>query len=741
MTINLLKKITSKHFYIGVLITLLIASIEFFSTGAVAKLLNRVEGIIYDSRLQLTLAETPRKVNESVVIIDIDEKSMQEQGRFPWSRSKVAELVTKLTDAGVIVIAFDIFFSEPEVNPVTKIMTELPDFSAKYSTPLSTIKQQVDADTKLAKALAKNDITLGFLLINDKLSEHKAPSKSSVVWREDDHINSQINDYPGAIINIPQLQNAASGQGFINAHSDEDGFIRKAALINRVGDTLYPSLALEAARLYTLANTIETRSTTPNGITLFEGIKFHNKWIQTDEYGQVLIPYKGGARSFPYYSATDVLTQRVGLKELEGSVAFIGTSAVGLADLRSTPVGLQYPGVEVHANIFEGLMNPQLLPSKPSWSLGASLIIIIITGLVLSFFSIGKTARFILALSIIVAGVVVAINFYLWSAQKVSLPLFMTLLLTTLLASYYIIVGSIAEMKHSKKIKTMFDQYVPPERINQLIEQGGNLAKTSERRNMTVLFADIRGFTSLSESMSAHQLSEYLNQYLSSITKIIFDNNGTIDKYVGDMVMAFWNAPLIDKDHAQHGVEAALAMTEGLAEINAVFAQQNLPAISIGVGLSSGDMNVGDMGSIYRKAYTVLGDAVNLGARVESLTKFYGVAILVTEETMQACSAITFRLIDKVQVVGKKTSIALYEPINYTNKLNKIQLKEIDNSLKAITLFHNKEWENALSLFEQLENNAVLNAGVYRVYIERIQSTDIQTLAKDWNGAFVHTKK
>jgi adenylate cyclase len=258
---------------------------------------------------------------------------------------------------------------------------------------------------------------------------------------------------------------------------------------------------------------------------------------------------------------------------------------------------------------------------------------------------------------------------------------------------------------------------------------------------MTVLFADIRGFTSLSESMSAHQLSEYLNQYLSSITKIIFDNNGTIDKYVGDMVMAFWNAPLIDKDHAQHGVEAALAMNEGLIEINAVFAQQNLPAISIGVGLSSGDMNVGDMGSIYRKAYTVLGDAVNLGARVESLTKFYGVAILVTEETMQACSAITFRLIDKVQVVGKKTSIALYEPINYTNKLNKIQLKEIDNSLKAITLFHNKEWENALSLFEQLENNAVLNADVYRIYIERIQSTDIQTLAKDWNGAFVHTKK
>ncbi|KKN04461.1 hypothetical protein LCGC14_1097190, partial [marine sediment metagenome] len=547
---------------------------------------------------------------------------MQEQGRFPWSRSKLADLVTKLSDAGVIVIAFDIFFSEQEENPVTKIMSEIPDLSKKYTIPFAEITKQVDADSKLASALSKNDTVLGFLLIDEQLTNQNLPAKSSVVWANADHTNSQINQFPGAIVNIPQLQNATTGTGFINAHSDEDGFIRKAALVNRVGDTLYPSLALEVARLYTLAENIETRSNMLDGITLFEGIKFQDKWIQTDEYGQVLIPYKGRAHSFPYYSATDILTQRIGSEELEGTVAFIGTSAIGLADLRSTPVGLQYPGVEVHANIFEGLMHPELLPSKPNWSLGASLLIIALTGGVLSFFSHGKSARFIIILSLIVTSVVIFSNVYLWSVQKISLPLLMPLLLIIILAGYYIIVGSIAEMKHSRKIKSMFDQYVPPERINQMILQGKSLSQKSERKNMTVLFADIRSFTSLSESMTPHQLSEYLNEYLTAITKIIFDHHGTIDKYVGDMVMAFWNAPLKDENHARHGVEAAMSMIHGLTKINQLFAENNQPAIKIGIGLSTGDMNVGDMGSVYRKAYTVLGDTVNLGARVESLTKF-----------------------------------------------------------------------------------------------------------------------
>ncbi|WP_307734201.1 CHASE2 domain-containing protein [Pseudoalteromonas distincta] len=738
---SFLKPITSKHFFIGTVITLLIASIELFSTGSLAKLVNRVEGIIYDSRLLLTLSETPRRIDETVVIIDIDEKSMQEQGRFPWSRSKLADLVTKLSDAGVIVIAFDIFFSEQEENPVTKIMSEIPDLSKKYTIPFAEITKQVDADTKLASALSKNDTVLGFLLIDEQLTNQNLPAKNSVVWASEEHANSQINQFPGAIVNIPQLQNAATGTGFINAHIDEDGFIRKAALINRVGDKLYPSLALEVARLYTLAENIETRSNRLDGITLFEGIKFQNKWIQTDEYGQILIPYKGRAHSFPYYSATDILTKKIGLDELEGTVAFIGTSAVGLADLRSTPVGLQYPGVEVHANIFEGLMHPELLPSKPNWSQGASLLIIALTGCVLSFFSHAKSARFIIVLSLTVTSVVIFLNVYLWSVQKISLPLLMPLLLIIILAGYYIIVGSIAEMKHSRKIKSMFDQYVPPERINQMILQGKSLSQKSERKNMTVLFADIRSFTSLSESMSPHQLSEYLNEYLTAITKIIFDHHGTIDKYVGDMVMAFWNAPLKDENHARHGVEAAMSMIHGLTKINQLFAENNQPAIKIGIGLSTGDMNVGDMGSVYRKAYTVLGDTVNLGARVESLTKFYGVAILVTEETMKKCPHISFRLIDKVQVVGKTAAVQLFEPINFTDKLNEEQLNEVKKSQQAMTLFYNKNWPQALSLFKELHSTTVFSPNIYAIFIERIKGSDLQTLAKDWNGAFKHTQK
>ena len=386
-------------------------------------------------------------------------------------------------------------------------------------------------------------------------------------------------------------------------------------------------------------------------------------------------------------------------------------------------------------------MHPELLPSKPNWSLGASLLIIALTGSVLSFFSHGKSARFIIILSLTVTSVVIFLNVYLWSVQKISLPLLMPLLLIIILAGYYIIVGSIAEMKHSRKIKSMFDQYMPPERINQMILQGKSLSQKSERKNMTVLFADIRSFTSVSESMSPHQLSEYLNEYLTAITKIIFDHNGTIDKYVGDMVMAFWNAPLKDENHARHGVEAAMGMINGLTQINQLFAENNQPAIKIGIGLSTGDMNVGDMGSVYRKAYTVLGDTVNLGARVESLTKFYGVAILVTEETMNECPHISFRLIDKVQVVGKTTAVLLFEPINFTDKLDEEQLNEVKKSQQAMTLFYNKNWPQALSLFKELHSTTVFSSDVYTIFIERIKGTDLQTLAKDWNGAFKHTKK
>nr|WP_235207518.1 adenylate/guanylate cyclase domain-containing protein [Pseudoalteromonas agarivorans] len=721
--------------------TLLIAAVELFSSGALAKLLNRVEGIIYDSRLLLTLPDTPRQLDETVVIIDIDEKTMQEQGRFPWSRAKMADLVNKLTEAGVVVIAFDIFFSEPETNPVNQIQSRAPDLLSAYKVALNDIKHQVDADTTFAKALNSNDTVLGFLLNNDTYKQRNPLPETSVLWPKSEQNNSQVTQFLGATVNIPMLQNSATGNGFINAHSENDGFIRKAALVNRVGDKLYPSLALEAARLYTLANSIETRASAQGDLTFFEGVKFHEHWIQTDEYGQIFIPYKGRAKSFQYYSATDVLTKKVTEQQLEGSVAFIGTSAIGLADLRATPVGLQYPGVEVHANIFEGLLHPEILPSQPTWALGATLLIITFVGCCLSFLSFRKSARFIVTLSVSMAGLVILLNFYLWSVQKISLPLFMPLLLISLLAAYFVFIGSIAEMKHSRKIKSMFNQYVPPDHIEQLIRQRKKLTQQSIKRNMTVLFADIRSFTALSEGMSANQLSDYLNQYLSATTKVIFDHSGTIDKYVGDMIMAFWNAPLEDSDHAKHGVEAAMAMVAGLTSLNKAFAEQQLPPISIGVGISTGEMNVGDMGSVYRKAYTVLGDAVNLGSRVESLTKFYGVAILVTEETMLACPHIAFRLIDKVQVVGKVNATELYEPVNFIADISESQLFEIKKSFTAMQHYNNKNWQLALSLFEELSETSLLTDHVYHIFINRIKNTDLQTLAQDWNGAFIHKTK
>jgi adenylate cyclase len=739
-----------KAIVIGLFLTTMFILLEINRYGPLINLKQRIEGLIYDVRLNVTLNEKPRKVDELVVIVDIDEKSMREQGRFPWSRHKVGQLVQALGDAGAIVVAFDIFFAEPENNPVDDILNlvdtdaNLPKTNDVFSVEVNQLREQVDADQSFSAALADYDVVLGFLLMFDPELTVGGQLKTSVDWPQEHQKNSKVSHYTGAISNIDILQSSAIGLGFINAHADSDGFIRKAALVNAYQGKLYPSIALEAARLYTLSDQINTQSIVDetNEITYFDGLSLVDRTIKTDETGQIYIPYKGPAHSFPYISATDVLEGRVGEEQLEGSVVFIGTSAVGLADLRATPVGLQYPGVEVHANVFEGILHPDIVPFVPEWDIGFNIAQLFLLGITLSFLLRRRTAVVIVWVALFSLAIVIAFNFYFWTSLKISLPLLSPLLLILQLAIAFIISGFIAETKNKRSITDMFGQYVPPDHINDLIEiKKGGLDELSQRREMSVLFSDIRSFTSLSENLSAHELSEFLNEYLSSATQIIFDHQGTIDKYVGDMVMAFWNAPLDDKDHAQNSVSAAMSMIESLTEVNATFATKNWPQVSIGIGISTGEMNVGDMGSHFRKAYTVLGDSVNLGARLESLTKFYGVDILVSELTKLQCHDIKFRFIDKVQVVGKNTFVDIYEPIINANKNG----QDVDNELKlhekAINLYQNKKWDDAKEIMTNLKNNSCLATKLYDIYIERMETIDQASLAPDWSGEYTHKNK
>ncbi|MDX2369874.1 MAG: adenylate/guanylate cyclase domain-containing protein [Colwellia sp.] len=735
-------RLWSKHFFFGILLTVFVINIHFINIASVQQLLQRVEGILYDIRLLATLPKTPRQFDEQVVIIDIDEKSMREQGRYPWSRSKVSELVKNLMDAGVVVIGFDVFFSEAERNPVEQIIEKNQQLPLVLSQQILDLASSVDADKTFASTLKEAEVVLGFLFDNSAHSTGLLP-ESIIDWKIAAGQKSEIGVYSSALANIDIIQSSASGAGFINSVPESDGFIRKASLVLSYQDKLYPSLALEVARVYTLADRIEAVSKSSKGISWLQGLTFGKQLIPTNEKGQVLIPFKGKKYSFPYISATDVLNHRVAPELLDGAVAFIGTSAVGLADLRTTSVGVQYPGVEVHANVFESLIHPEILPVEPDTTLAIIFTLLIFTGLILSFSMTKQGPVVILVITVLSLTLHMGLNWYLWSAMKISLPLFQILLLILLLSLYYGGSGFISENNKRKQIKSMFNQYVPPAYIDKLLRSGKGLDLKSERRIMSVLFADIRNFTTLSEQFTAEELSDFMQQYLTEVTGIIFNNHGTIDKYVGDMVMAFWNAPLDDEKHAYNAVMTALSMIRATEKLTLIFQEKNWPAVTIGVGISSGEMNVGDMGSSYRKAYTVLGDAVNLGSRIESLTKYYGVDILINEQTYQQVTTegVVCRKIDRIKVKGKHEAVNVYQPLGLEHEVDEKIKDYLQLHHQAMTSYLAGDWQQAQDMFDQLKYSGLLSTKVYDIYLTRLQALEGTLVNEHWDGVFSHSEK
>lgn len=738
----MLKILRSKSFLVGLVITLLVIGLNFIRVDNVQKLLQRVEGILYDARLLATLSNAPRQFDEQVIIIDIDEKSMREQGRYPWSRSKVSDLVVKLMDAGVVVVAFDIFFAEPERNAVEVVLSKNTHLGQQPREQLKQLIDSVNFDQEFAKTLKNSEVVLGFLFDDSAQNAGQIPN-SVINWSHDQNQLSEIASFKHVLGNIPVLQSAATGAGFINSVPESDGFIRKASLVLNYQGQLYPSLALEAARVYTLADTIETKSKQSGGASWLQGLSFGNHFIPTNEKGQIFIPYKGRERSFKYISATDVLNNRVEEGVLDGAVAFIGTSAVGLADLRTTSVGVQYPGVEVHANVFEGLIHPEILPIELDITIAIVFTLLLLTGFTLAILMAKRGPMRILIISLLSFALHIGFNWYCWWALKVSLPLFQIILLITLLTIYYGAVGFVAENANRKKIKSMFNQYVPPAYIEKMIRSAKGVELKTERKVMSVLFADIRDFTTLSEQFTPEELSDFLKEYLSEATAIIFNNKGTIDKYVGDMIMALWNAPLDDENHAVNAVVSAIQLITLTEVLSKKFKEKNWPEIRVGIGISSGEMVVGDMGSTYRKAYTVLGDAVNLGARIESLTKYYGVDILVSSSTFEdiAKHDVICRKMDRIKVKGKNTAVEIYQPIGFASDINDITKADVALHEKAMVDYLAGNFIEAQKMFLQLKQNANLPITIYSILIERIANLIDNADAADWDGVYTHESK
>jgi adenylate cyclase len=724
---------------IGLFVTFLILLMQNF--GADNSILQRINGLIYDLRLKTMLEE--RETDTTILVLDIDERSLEKEGRWPWSRVKVAQMIEKMAEAGAVVIAFDVMFTEPERNPVNTVI-DLLNQQPNQKTLIDAIvgyREQADADMIMAASLESTDVILGMLFQDETNAKIGKMQDSVITFDTEDRASIYSLSFTGHVSNIPILQENSPGIGFINSTPQEDGFIRNTSLLAKYGDEFYPSLALEAARLYALADSVQVMTADEGGGgRTMTGLKIGRKIIPTDKFGRVLVPYKGPAKSYPYISATDLLHGNINPEIFDSAIVFVGTSAVGNADLRATPVGIQYPGVEVHANVIDGLLHPHYIPAKPDWSETGILAIILLVGLVLSLYfpSLGPLA--IGLNGILIIGALIWLDFYTWSALKTSLDLATTYLLGFTLTILNIAIGYFTESGKRKQIKGIFDQYVPPAHIDAMLEHPELLDTSGIRKEMSVLFSDIRSFTSISEKLTANELATLLNRYFSPITKSIFEHHGTIDKYVGDMVMAFWNAPLNDEHHVQNAINCAFEMLEITEYLSREFEKEGWPEIKVGVGINTGEMNVGDMGSEYRRAYTVLGDAVNLGSRLEGLTKYYGVDLLVNETCLPHCPNMTFRPIDKVRVKGKHKAVSIFEPITPKLIAQSQTVEELEQYHDAYQSYLDQDWPTAVQKFTALAGINP-NRKVYSIYLERIDILKGETLEADWDGSFTHTSK
>ncbi len=701
-------------------------------------LLKRLDFVIFDLRYRwINPAESAYR--HPIVIVDVDEKSLKKEGRWPWSRALMRDLLVSVYDAGAVMVGMDIVFAEAQRNPVDTILSEVQGLDPEMIKMLGALRSATAWDNALASSL-RDDTILGYFFYHQEGAESGMLPAPLQEITDKQLAVTRVDSYSA---NIPIIQRAALSAGYLTVLPDSDGIIRRAPMVLQYQGGLYASLALEMVRQFIFSEQFTLMTAMQHEAAVMEGFRFDRYTVPTDAVGQVIIPYVGAKGSFPYLSATDVLRQAGDLTALDGAIVLIGTSAWGLGDLKTVPLSTQYPGVEVHANLINGLLNSQsgkpAFPLRPDLAEYITAVIMFVTGCLLSVALSRVSPVYLITISVVVLSGVVGFNIYLWSAHGLDFPLAPHLLLTMVLTTYFFSDSMLRENFQRIFIKKMFGQYVPPAHVDKMISSREHFSFAGESKMMTVMFCDIRNFTSISEGLTAADLKVLLNQFFTPITHIIFDNEGTVDKYVGDMVMAFWGAPLDDAIHAEHSVRTGLQMLNKVNDLRPEFVKLGLPEISIGIGINTGLMNVGDMGSEYRRAYTVLGDAVNLGSRLESVTKFYGVEFLVGEQTQLWASTFHYRLVDRIRVKGKTEPVTVYEPIGEIDEIDSVRVEQIARFHMALFYYYYQQWDKALNALVLLNKEAPEK--LFTLYQERINRLRTQHLPAEWDGVFDHENK
>lgn len=713
------------------------------------EIIDRIENYLYDVRVRLTM---PGTIDDRIVIVDIDEASQAELGQWPWPRDTLADIVDNLFDGyGIKTLGFDVLFAEAEETSAERVIAELEasEFALQpgLSDKLKLMRESLDSNIRFAESLIARDVVTGFVF-KDSLSANEPEATGVLPAPVIRAAGIADLDVPfveamGFAGNLPALQeNAADGGFFDSPLIDSDGVFRRTPLLQRYKGDLYPTLALAVARLATGSPPLglsfaQNKSGKKRGVDL-EYLQLGELSVPVNEQVAVFIPFRGRQGSYHYVSAKDVVTGSAPRELLAGKIVLLGASAAGLLDLRSTPVGQRYIGVEAHANLISGLLDGTI-KQQPSYSDGLEMSLLLFLGLLTALVlpRLAPIAALVFVL-VLLAGTMAG-NLWMWSSLGLVVPVASSLCYTLIAALLQINYGFFVESRNKRRLYNIFGQYVPPAIVEEMDESGEPVSLEGESKELSVLFSDVRGFTTLSEGLDAKELTRLMNEFLTPITNVIQKNRGTIDKYMGDAVMAFWGAPLADPEHAKHAVLTGLEMIAAVDALGPYFEAQGWQPIAIGVGVASGEMNVGNMGTEFRFAYTVMGDTVNLGSRLEGLTKQYGVSMIVSEGTVALAPDIAYRELDLVRVKGKHEGVAIYEPLGLASELSAASRAAADEFARALRAYRSQDWaaaERSLRMLKQSRDQLL-----YNVYLDRIEKFRQEPPPEGWDGVFEHLTK
>lgn len=642
-----------------------------FALGHATNVLNisvakTLDNIIYDTKLRAVM---PQTLDSRIVIVDVDEKSLSELGRWPWSRNKLAALTHELFEnQKIALLGFDLVFAEPDTSSGLQQLKKLAEGElskdSSFQSLVKTLTPSLDFDAQFANELKQKNVVLSYYFTSDSQGRTNGLLPKPVIAQKNlTSIPFRATAWDGYGSNIEKIAIAAPKAGFFNAIADSDGVVRAAPLLATYNGDYYESLALALYRatlnspllMPSYINSTTARSI--DSLQLLDGTSNVSiKTIKVDNRAAVLVPYRGlggvAGGSFQYVSATDVINRRIGTKELNGKIILVGSSAPGLLDLRVTPVGQTYPGVETHANLLSSMLDEKAIV-VPDYAMGVEVAYLLLVGLSLAFVLPALTAMRALMFSLATLLVPAALNIYFFVAHGLVFSMATLILLSLFAYMLNMSYGYFVESKSKRELTKLFGSYVPPQLVDEMLLEPSNHTMKALSRELTVMFCDLRGFTKMAENLEPAQLQHMLNDVFGRLTQLIVDRRGTVDKYMGDCVMAFWGAPVSMTNHAELAVLTAQDITKTIKLINQEHRAMGLPIIKLGIGINTGQMCVGDMGSFMRRSYTVIGDAVNIAERLESLTKKYELPLLVGLTTMRHTPQYNWREVDQVILDGK----------------------------------------------------------------------------------------